>query len=80
MLTPAGSAPLYAPIAPKHRPRPAIGERWELPTRRIAEVRRVVGSQNPRVIARYVENGALTSKEVDLPMTMFVQHSRAVQA
>lgn len=77
MLTPA-SAPLYAPIAPKRCPRPAVGQRWELPTKRIAEVRRVVGSQHPRVIARYVENGVLTTKEIDLPMTVFVQHSRAV--
>jgi hypothetical protein len=78
MIASSGSAPLYAPITPTHRPRPAVGQRWELPSRRIAEVRRVVGSQRPRVIARYVENGVLTAKEIDLPMTVFVQHSRAV--
>lgn len=59
--------------------RPHIGEHWRLPSLRVAEVRRVVGSDRPRVIARYVdETGALTAKEVDLPMSMLIQHGQKV--
>lgn len=78
--------PTPTPAAPPvrtgiHQPaRPHIGETWQLPSKRIAEVRRVVGSERPRVIARYIENGVLTTKEVDLPMTMLVQHGQKVFA
>ncbi|GER16717.1 hypothetical protein [Variovorax boronicumulans] len=75
--TPAASR---APLGTRRSGRPHIGETWELPSKRLAEVRRVVGSERPRVIARYIENGVLTTKEVDLPMTMLVKHGQKVFA
>lgn len=72
MLTSSAPAPLYAPIVQPIRPRPNVEETWKLPSQRIVEVRRVVGSLHPRIVARYVENGVLTTKEVDLPLTLFM--------
>lgn len=72
MLKTPAPAPLYAPIVQPVRPRPHVEEMWKLPSERIVEVRRVVGSLHPRIVARYVENGVLTTKEVDLPLTLFL--------
>ena len=58
-------------------PKVRIGDRWLMPSKRLVEIRRIVGDRRPVIVAKYVGPDARPNEEIEYPLSSLLRHGVA---